>query len=239
MAKQKLITDGSVLTPTEMAVAELEADIDEREARIAALESDAFEDWVGVADDLDAIRTKIKKARENKEMVFGCTSWGQYCESERSRCTKQHANALIRYATCRRLLPEPEGAPSGWSQNAVKAIDKLQSPDSLKRSVGRQIVAYCEKNKKPITETIAKQYVDKAKDTKAYRKAEEKKAEQAAKECTPVRNLKRLFMHTKKHLLMLQNQDEKFWSDVEAEAPGLTTRVAEALGELASFLMEE
>jgi hypothetical protein len=220
----------------EREVEELEEDIDDAEISVS-------EEWVRVAQDIAEIKKRFVTAKAKKESLFGCKSFDAYCKTDRSRFGKSYSNELIAALEVRKLLPEPTGRPVGltWSAQTIRPLTKLKS-DQAKRAAGKNALALIEKasnaGEKLSLTKAAEQAAEAAKNTVAEMRAQEKAAEEKLASTRPVANLKRLIEYAHKHLAALEMWPDDYWTDAEEEEPGIATRVAEALEQLASFLRD-
>ena len=216
----------------EQQLEQQEAIIKEAERQLQDAEAAAYEAWYREACALQVI--KVKKLFKHA----GFAGWEDYCRSDRLPVMERHARRLLAAIPYREKLPEISGPiGSGWTERLVRPLIKLSTP-SVAATVATRAIRHCEKTEERLTAKLMAEFVKEAMNTKKEQAAQRRKHDEQLRQATPAKALKTLLLYTRKHTGLLQSQGSKFWSDAEAESPGIVVRTAEAVEELASLLRE-
>ena len=230
MAK-RITQNGVVQSTLEKEIEAFEFDIDQ-----AIIE--AGEEWMRIARDLYEIRERFRKAKKEKAFLFGCKNWEEYCDSERSRYAKTHANRMIANRETRLQFPTPTGSGIVWTERAVRQLSEAKLPsEQLQKSTAKRALMIAEKEGIPLT-TAVRKACEIVKETKAYQRQQEAKEADERESIKPASNLKTLLAYTRKHMEALQAWPAAYWTAAEEEEPGITATVADALEQLAEFLRD-
>jgi len=162
-------------------------------------------------------------------------NWGAYCKAGRIDYTQQHANALIKAATIRHLLPElpqAEDQSSTWGIAAVEQLCRLPLDTDIKRASKK--IATRVKRGDRLSRALAKEIVDAEMGVES--KQRKAKARQLAASDTPADTLNKTIEWAELLFSSMKELEETFWTDAEEDSPGIVKRLTRALSALVSLV---